>query len=115
MQPGHAAQQRLRQVRDVPRVADRVNGHRPHAGVVIGEGEPRGLAADGEREREAERRELPAPLPLAAFREDERVLPEQAERARRVPGAATDLGRAARDDVTREMPDYAERTHGPEA
>jgi hypothetical protein len=40
---------------------------------------------------------------------------ESAQRARSVPRAAADLRRGARDDVTREMPDYAERPHGREA
>ena len=92
-----------------------VDGHRAHAGVVVCEGEAGRLAADRERERQAERRKLTPEFPFAAFGEDERVLAEHAERAGGMPRAAADLRCGARDDVTREMPDYADRPHGREA
>ena len=113
-----AAQQAGRRLVEAPRLADDIDVHRPRAVRVIGEGERRRLAARRERRRQADRREAPLPLRavgVAALREEHGVVAEQAQGAPGVPGAAAYARRGARDDVTREMSDYAERPHGREA
>ena len=99
-----------------PRLAERVHVHRPHARGVVRERERRRLAPDDEVERQPERLELAAEvdrLRLAALRDDPRVRAERRVRAAGMPRRAADARRAARDHVTREMPDDGE-LHGPE-
>ncbi len=118
MQGLDAAQQARRRLVELPRLADDVDVHRPHAVGVVREGELRGLAARRERCRQTDRREASLPLRsvgFAALREEHGVVAERAQRPSGVPGAAADPRRSAGDDVTREMSDYAERPHGREA
>ena len=100
----------------VPRIADDVDRHRPHAVAVVGERERRRLRADHQVERELERlqpaREVDC-VPLAALRDEPRVDSERAQRAGRVPGRAADARRAAGDHVTRELSDDGERHRRP--
>ena len=101
------------------RLADRVDRHRPSAALVVREGErrrrrPRAWSSNGTPvlgELRAERVLVLRP----ARRDDYGVRAERGQRARRVPRPAADARRAARDDVTREMPDHGERRHGSQA
>src|SRR5204863_6284017 len=107
-QPLDRLQQLLRDVLAAKGLADRIDPHRARRMLVVGEGERRGLAARGDRRRQAERRELSSitgPVGLAAFRDDDRVLTQRVERARCMPRPAADARRRTGDDVTREWSD----------
>jgi hypothetical protein len=116
--PFHPPEGAFRFIAVAPWLTDRLDAHLPAAVGVVVEGEGRRLAGGCERDRNPERRqttEIRAPVRLAAFRDDDRLLRQRVDGARGVPWASADSWLAAADDVTRKRADDGERPHDRQA
>src|SRR5215471_16770384 len=112
MHPLDPAQGSLGLVAVVPRLSDRIDPHLAVTVPVVVKGERCRLAACRKRDRQAEGSEIAevrTSLGLATLGDDDRLLPERAERPRCVPWAAPDPRVAAMDDITRQRADDGER------